>query len=613
MRKSWMAILLTVILTAGCSDGNDNNEPTDNNGTSGGQTGIEDDTPSVDPCTLITCPNGCANGICVDFRSDIKNCGKAGNACKSSSYCKNGVCVASCDGPGAKICGGKCIDTRNNSDNCGECDNPCGTNMLCSNSQCICNTNYADCDGNLLNGCETRANECECVPGETRACYSSVSTTLGVGICKAGIQVCESDGYFSFDCEGEVTPAWIETPGNGLDDDCDGQIDEGADDDIDGDGWTVGQGDCCDSPLTCAVNDPAKVNPGAIEVAGNGIDDDCDGKIDNVISATSCSTAAYIPNANVQLTDADALKLAQAMDICVTGASETGASGLISAQLLHADGSPLEKSCNTSICGSATNISPSQQVSVVNKLGNTPSIAPLSGNTMAILSSGKATGSENTGAKDCMGSEVSVPSVYLNAHGGKLPKSSLCSNGGGTKANDSMMLRLKFHAPANAAGFKFRFKFFSKEFPNYVCSDYNDFFLALLSSQHPDIPADHNISFDTAGNPVSVNNAFFTECDLSACKNNTNCSQTINSSTCSDGSANVKAYFDTTGAGATRWLETAAPIVPGEVFTLDLIIFDAGDRDASKTNGWGHQRDSLVLLDQFEWTTQETKLQTVIL
>ncbi len=61
---------------------------------------------------------------------------------------------------------------------------------------------------------------------------------------------------------------------NGVDDDCDGVIDEDTNcSDDDGDGWTEYEGDCSDG-------DP-DVNPGERETNGNGIDDDCDGTVDD--------------------------------------------------------------------------------------------------------------------------------------------------------------------------------------------------------------------------------------------------------------------------------------------------------------------------------------------
>ncbi len=56
---------------------------------------------------------------------------------------------------------------------------------------------------------------------------------------------------------------------DGIDNNCDGNIDEGFD--TDGDGYSTGQGDCND------LND--SINPGATEV-NDGIDNNCDGNID---------------------------------------------------------------------------------------------------------------------------------------------------------------------------------------------------------------------------------------------------------------------------------------------------------------------------------------------
>ena len=46
--------------------------------------------------------------------------------------------------------------------------------------------------------------------------------------------------------------------------------------------------------------------------------------------------------------------------------------------------------------------------------------------------------------------------------------------------------------------------------------------------------------------------------------------------------------------GATGWLTTSAPIHPGEQFTLEFMIWDAGDGIL----------DSSVLLDHFQWIGQ---------
>jgi hypothetical protein len=78
------------------------------------------------------------------------------------------------------------------------------------------------CDG-LDNSCDGRIDEgCGCVVGATQSCYTGPAGTSGVGPCRPGTQMCSSSGWGS--CAGEALPGVEHC--NGIDDDCDGTIDE---------------------------------------------------------------------------------------------------------------------------------------------------------------------------------------------------------------------------------------------------------------------------------------------------------------------------------------------------------------------------------------------------
>ncbi len=104
----------------------------------------------------------------------------------------------------------------------------------------------------------------DCADRTRQPCYSGPPATLGVGVCRGGHSDCQvgPGGRRAWSaCEGEVVPG-LEECGNGLDDDCDGEIDEQ-------DGRTGRR---------CVVG--AACGPESEESCGNGLDDDCDGLVD---------------------------------------------------------------------------------------------------------------------------------------------------------------------------------------------------------------------------------------------------------------------------------------------------------------------------------------------
>jgi hypothetical protein len=107
----------------------------------------------------------------------------------------------------------------------------------------VCNAQgdgFGPCEGETLpaaetcntpvdDDCDGQTNEegagCVCPPSTLVACYSGPAGTEGVGICKAGLALCDEQGTSLGACQGDVLPA-AETCNTPADDDCDGQTNE---------------------------------------------------------------------------------------------------------------------------------------------------------------------------------------------------------------------------------------------------------------------------------------------------------------------------------------------------------------------------------------------------
>lgn len=323
---------------------------------------------------------------------------------------------------------------------------------------------------------------------------------------------------------------------DGVDNDCDGTIDNDTIySDDDGDGYSEDQGDCNDDP----TNLGGFINPDAVEVQldgdgdPEGLDNDCDGIVDEALEPCGAGGSREDP-----------WSYADAIDAC------------------------------NFVSLARWNPSAGTDLRSRNVLPDFGSYVPQLGDDFMILSSGIAADADQpdfvypqAGTSFGNGIAHPDPSTMANCGGSGDPPS----------VNDYSEVELRLEVPSNASAFSFDFNFMSVEFPEWVCTEFDDTFLALLDSA----AYSGNVSFDAMGNRVSINVGFFDVCDPAL------------SPVCTGAAPLLGSGYETDGGG-TGWLTTTAPVIPGEKITLKFVIFDEGDTIL----------DSMVIIDNFRWQVE---------
>jgi hypothetical protein len=347
--------------------------------------------------------------------------------------------------------------------------------------------------------------------------------------------------------------------------------------DHDGDGFAFTDGDCND----CDPNS----NPGAYDVPGDMIDEDCNGVADD--EPTGCDTMAVLDSA-------DAFHAALAMDVCrkttedATGHQRTW--GVTQATYTAPDGSDNCTDTNSGSQGScAANTSFALGHGNLTQLGVN---APKQGSHMAAISSGTARDPKDPGYQDVAGFDKS----YTTGSPAPYPKDTPACPGVITgQPHDGIALTFTIRVPTNATAFQFETNFLTYEFPEFICSKYNDSFVVMMTPKIASLP-DGNIAFDSAGNPISVNNSLLQVCDpQKAGKKNFAC-PLGSSSLKGTGFGKDTAIILGQNHAATGWLTTKAPIDPslkGKDMTLSFTVWDSSDGIL----------DSTELIDNFTWST----------
>ncbi len=143
----------------------------------------------------------------------------------------------------------------------------------------VCDGQDDDCDGSVDEAL-------------ARACYTGAAATRGVGVCRDGMQLCTGGSFGT--CAGQILPG-VESC-NGLDDDCDGGVDEGVTRSCyAGPAGTEGVGLCRAGTQTCSAGTFGACVGSIVPAAEtcDGRDENCNGAVDEASGGGPLTRSCY--------------------------------------------------------------------------------------------------------------------------------------------------------------------------------------------------------------------------------------------------------------------------------------------------------------------------------
>jgi hypothetical protein len=533
------------------------------------------DCPDEHYCKDFFCfPNACKPEQSQCAGNVIQLCAEDGSVwldqqtCPETDYCEEASCHPKTCIPETKTCLGNVIQI------CDELGKEINEEIDCAIEDLVCvagecldltcapGQNFCDDPGTLAH-CDDEglAYETEACPDGTyckiEACVPQICVP-GEPICKDMVIAADCDSFGSgpgkggTDCSDDgkccLAGECIDPPAelcDDLDNNCNGEIDESCDDDEDG--W-------CDADLLVIGNPPicpqgpgdcddtqADINPLAEEQQGDGLDNDCDGKTDEVEACPGTCTGhtveAYLC----------------ALELCLEPP-------VVSAEFV-----------------SPTNDNITTAWEAVAHFGNPNNdLAPWAGDSYGLLASGPAAGT---------------------AHSSDLPAGTSTSDPfskDGYSTFDNVEFRLKLTAPQNALGFSIDYIFFSVEYEEYIGTSFNDKFYIFLKAPDSTDNTPTVINQTQCSNPDSYYDLIDPITGDKLCYIAIN---TAFSEPCSDPQTNILGTgfecgpADSSHGSSTGWLTTSWAIMPGEAFDLTFHIHDTSDGIF----------DSEVILDNFQW------------